>query len=132
MTISRIFVVLTVSITLIALAGCQEQQTDNNSQLQELAECRQENAELKARIEKMQLEYEKFAETKESAIQLSTELLIENENLRRENAELKETAKIKKKAENQTPEEKAKIKKGLQELFELRKRSAEKMKQDAQ
>ena len=133
MTISRILTVLTVSLTLIALAGCQEQQADNNSQPQQLADCQQENAELQAKIETQQAELEKLKESKEGMSAVLTELIIEMDKLKSENTKLKKSSKINSQAPTNAPKKNNKnIQQGLQELFELRKKSAEKMKQDAQ
>lgn len=118
-------------VSVIMLGGCQNQQAK-----QQLAECRQEVSKQEETIQNQQEEITKLKKIEQNyaaaMIDTITNLqTIENENkrLKEQIAELKKNSAADKKASEMTPEEKQNIKKGLQELFEMQKKSAERMKE---
>lgn len=130
MKISKIAIITIIATAAIMLTGCQEQTK------QQLAGCQQENTKLQTQIETQQQALSKSDTALQNSVLMITEALIENEQLRRENAKLSKALESQSKPQSakpaQTTEQKANIQKGLQELFELQKKSAEKMKNESQ
>lgn len=131
MILSRIAAITIITITATLLTGCQDAQITSEQDAQ-LAQCQQENVDLTQKIEQQKQALSKSEMMILNSVKMTSEILIENEELRKQNIELTKALKNLKKAKAQTPEEKAKIQKGLQQLFELQRKSAEKMKKDAQ
>ena len=112
MKLFEVFLVILVSTGLFTLSGCQDQQ---------LADCQQENAELQARIEQQQKEIDELNNNQE-------QLAVLMDMVVRENEKMKKAAQTRPPSQSQTPEQKENIRKGLQQLFELREKSAQEMK----
>jgi outer membrane murein-binding lipoprotein Lpp len=119
-----ILTIIVVSATL--LCGCQEQQ--------QLADCQEQTAKLEQTIEQQKADIAKAEKAVDNSVSMVTELLFEDaydkkdlndaqkeiEALKKENARLK--AEL-----SRTPEERANIRKGVEELMQLQKESAEKL-----
>ncbi|MCF7954953.1 MAG: hypothetical protein K9M75_04035 [Phycisphaerae bacterium] len=122
MKLRKIATIAIMALTAILLTGCQDEQ---------LTKCQQENTELRAKVESIEKILEENTNTLQGTMAMAPLILGENERLKRENdflhKQLQAALESQTKKPEQTPEQKAKIKKGLQELFELQKESAEKM-----
>lgn len=116
-----------IAISAILLTGCQDEQ---------LSQCRLENEELQKTIEAQKLELRKTGGAVMNSSQMVSFFVAENEKLMNEIKALKAAQQATPKPQTQkpaqTPEQKEKIRKGLEQLFELQRESAEKMKKEAQ
>lgn len=148
-----ILTVIVISATL--LCGCQEQQLadcqENTIQLQQTidqqkADCQENIAKLQQTIEKQKAAIVKAEKATERSASVTNELLLEGERTKKENKALKkenagltkenaglkkdnaglkkEVARLKKEL-SRTPEERANIRKGIEQLMQLQKESAE-------
>ena len=130
MKLRRIATIAIIAATAILLTGCQDELK------QQLTDCQDSNAELKTQLESQQQALIKKEGAVENSVNLITQTLIENQKLRNEIKALKKAHQSQPKPIPQTqtpkpshtPEEKARIKReGLQKLFEMQRKSAEKM-----
>ena len=113
MNLSRIAMIATIAMAATLMTGCQDSQ------------CQQENAQLQGQVETLTQQVEKSAAAQQNTMKIISDLNTDNQKLRNQVTALK-------KAASRTPEQKAKIQKGLQELYELQRKSAEKMRKEAE
>lgn len=127
MKLTKITLIAIIVISAIMLTGCQEEQ---------LAQCQLENTELMTQMQEQAEALSKNRKAQLHSAKLITEVLIKNGELKQEIAALKETIAELKQTQSQavvqTPEQKEIIRKGLEQLFELQRKSAEKLQKEAQ
>ncbi|MBW8015531.1 MAG: hypothetical protein FVQ82_05030 [Planctomycetes bacterium] len=128
MKLTKITSAAIIVIMAMLLTGCQDEQ---------LANCQQKNTELQAQVEAQKETITKKETIEKNSLTMITLILNENVKLRSQIAELKKAQQPKPdpkkpaKKPEMTPEKKAEMKKALQKLFDLQKKSAEKMKKEA-
>ncbi|MCF7956733.1 MAG: hypothetical protein K9M75_13100 [Phycisphaerae bacterium] len=129
MKLRKIATAAIITVTAIMLTGCQDELK------QQLTDCQDNNTRLESSLKTQQEEVEKLKKMDETfgftliqAIQKNEALQKENEQLKKDITNLKAKMVIEEKTKDLTPAEKERIKKeGLQRLFELQRKSAEKM-----
>jgi hypothetical protein len=129
MNLTKIATIAIITISATLLTGCED------GLQKELTDCQLTNTKLQSDIEAKQMVIAKRDTSVKKSVDMISEIVMENEKLKREITALKKTLmsmstpmpKTQTKKPKQTPEERARIQKGLQELFKLQKESAEKM-----
>lgn len=129
MKLRKIATIAIITVTAILLTGCQDELK------QQLTDCQGNNAKLESSLKTRQDEIDKLKKIEETFSFTLVQAKVKNEALQKENDQLKrDITKLKAKnasldkTKDMTPEEKARIKReGLQKLFELQRKSAEKM-----
>ena len=125
MKLRRIATIAIIAATAILLTGCQDELK------QQLTDCQDSNTKLESSLKTRQDENDKLKKIEETFSFTLIQAMVKNEALQKENDQLtKDIAKnaTQDKTKDMTPEEKARIKReGLQKLFEMQRKSAEKM-----
>ena len=129
MKLRKIATITIIAATTILLTGCQDELK------QQLTDCQGNNTKLQTTLDTQQQEIARYKKVEEGYGFTLMQAMIKTEALQKENGQLKkDIAKLKAKnasldkTKDMTPEEKARIKKeGLQKLFEMQRKSAEKM-----
>jgi hypothetical protein len=131
MKMSNIITIAIITISATLLNGCED------GLQKELTDCQLTNTKLQSDIEAQQMAIAKRDTTVQNSVNMISDIMIENEKLRREVLKLRKSIEAKPKPQSKkstlTPEQKEKNKQdGLRKLFELRRKSAEKMKNEAE
>lgn len=119
MKLKNITSIVIIAITATLLTGCQDQLK------KDLTDCRQENTKLQSTLNTQQEEIAKYKKIEEAYGFTLMKAMMENEKLKAEIAKLKAAKPAQKK--EMTPEQRERMRKGIEELRKLQKESAEKM-----
>jgi hypothetical protein len=127
MKMSNIVTIAIITISATLLTGCED------GLQKELTDCQLTNTKLQSDIETQKMAIAKRDTSMMNSVKMISEIMMENEKLRREIIGLRKSveAKPKRQRKKSTLTEKEK-QDGLRELFELQRISAAKMKKEAE
>ncbi len=115
MNLSQIATFAIVAVSATFLGGCQDA---------ELSECQEENLRLQSQVQGLTEQVAAGDKAQIGSLRIISDLNAENLKLTKQVGSLK-------KALSQTPEQRARLQKGLRELREMQRKSAERMKKEA-
>ena len=130
MKMSNIITIAIITISVSLLTGCED------GLKKDLTDCQLTNTSLQGEIEGQKEVIAKTAVTVQNSVSMISEIVLENEKLRREVLKLRKALEQKPKPQSKktalTPEQLEKRKQdGLKRIFELQRQSAERMKKAA-
>jgi len=120
-TAVRFSIIICAIFSLTMLSGCQEQAKQA---------VEDENIQLKETIQKQQTEISQLKKARDINGTVLQEVLSELQKCQTENLQLKQQKTPAKSPKVQTPDEKAKIQQGIEQLRQLQRESAERMRKE--